>query len=403
MRENKHDIERLAWAILITAFLVFCSLVVGIPLSIRWYVLNATVPHEAVLTVVGSTVLVQYPRSPEPVGVVDSRQIREGSQIETPDETSRAVINFFDGSMAIVYGKSKVVIARMRSPRFSLSPRHNELKLNVKKGRVRVIVSPPEIRLLDFEVETPHTVAVFREGSYSVDVSEMITEIAVRDGKAIVGPMEELVTVFKGQRTLVAADKPPSPPIPAARNLVKNGDFKGPLLPSWQITTYQADPTAQEGEVRIVREGSRSAVLFRRRAENGIHTETGILQVIDKDVRDYEYLNLRLDVKLLYQSLWGAGEKSSEFPLMVRIDYQDVYGADRFWVHGFYFVDPIHGWPIINGEKIPPNVWYPYESGNLMEMLDRENIRPAYIKSIRIYASGWNYESMVSEVGLIVE
>ncbi|HDN80756.1 MAG TPA: hypothetical protein ENG33_09875, partial [Chloroflexi bacterium] len=359
----KQDIERLAWLILIASFFIFCCLAVGIPLSIRWYIINAPRPHEATLTVLGSAVLVREPRSPEPVGVIESRKIREGSTVETPDESSRAVVTFFDGSTIILYGKAEVKIAAMRSPRFSWSPKPNLIHINVRKGRVRVMVSPPTERPLTFEVETPHTIANFREGSYSVDVAEDVTEIAVRDGKAIVGPPEELVTVFKGHRTLVKAGEPPGPPLPAAQNLIENGDFKEPLSPSWQIITYQDNPEAQEGEVKVVEEGGHRAVLFRRRAEEGIHTETGILQVIDKDVWDYEYLNLRLDVKLIYQSLPGAGERSSEFPLMVRVDYRDVYGIDRFWVHGFYFVDPIQRWYIINGEKIPPNVWYPYESG----------------------------------------
>ncbi len=56
-------------------------------------------------------------------------------------------------------------------------------------------------------------------------------------------------------------------------------------------------------------------------------------------------------------------------------------------------------WPIINGEKIPPHIWYPYESPNLIELL--RDTRPARLNSIRIYASGWNYQSMVSEIGII--
>jgi len=74
-----------------------------------------------------------------------------------------------------------------------------------------------------------------------------------------------------------------------------------------------------------------------------------------------------MDVRLLYQSLAGGGILGSEYPLMVRIDYTDVYGKDQFWVHGFYFRDPVKGWPTINGEKIPPFVWWPYESPNLQE------------------------------------
>ena len=91
---------------------------------------------------------------------------------------------------------------------------------------------------------------------------------------------------------------------------------------------------------------------------------------------------------------------SSEFPIILRIDYKDQYGIDRFWTHGFYYQNESN-FPVQNGTDIPRYRWYPYETDNLMEELG--NLRPTWITSIRIYASGWNYQSMVSEVGLIVE
>lgn len=397
----RHNIERIAWFILITSFIIFCFLAVGIPLSIRWYVINATVAHNASVTVIGSAVFVRESPYAEPLGVAESRAIREGGLVETPDESSRAIITFFDGSIAVIYGRARVEVTKMRSPRFSLSPRPHQIVLKVEKGRVRLVVAAHQERALSFQVRTPHTFASFREGSYSVEVGEGSTEITVRDGKALVGPEEELVTLFKGQRTVVEEGKPPVPPLPAAHNLIKNGDFSEPLLPYWQVVLYKNDPGIQDGEVKVVEERGRKVLRFYRRGEDGIHTETGVLQMIEKDVRDYEYLNLRFDVKVVYQSLAGGGYLSSEFPLMVRLNYRDVYGFDRFWVHGFYIVepDPSLKWPILNGEKIPAGVWFPYESGNLMEIL--KDTRPAYITSIQIYASGWNYESYIAEVGLI--
>jgi len=61
-------------------------------------------------------------------------------------------------------------------------------------------------------------------------------------------------------------------------------------------------------------------------------------------------------------------------------------------------VDDLLVW---DADLIPQNVWYPYESGNLMELLG--DARPAYLTSIRIYASGWDYQSMVSNVELLAE
>lgn len=397
----KQNIERIAWLILITSFVIFCLLAVGIPLSIRWYIINAAVSHRASVTVIGSVIFVRESPYAEPLGVAESRIIREGTLVEAPDESSRAVITFFDGSIAVIYGKAKVEVTKMRSPRFRWSFKPHHISLKVDRGRVRLVVVAHQERPLYFQILTPHTFASLKEGSYSIEVSDRSTEITVRDGKALVGSEEDLVTLFEGQRTIIEENKPPAPPLPAAHNLIKNGDFKEPLLPYWQIILYKNDPNTQDGEVKIVEERGRKVLCLYRHGDDGIHTETGVLQLIEKDVRDYEYLNLRFDVKIVYQSLPGGGYLSSEFPLMVRINYRDVYGFDRFWVHGFYIVepDPSLKWPIYNGEKIPADVWFPYETGNLFEIL--KDTRPAYITSIQIYASGWNYESYVAEVGLI--
>ena len=106
-------------------------------------------------------------------------------------------------------------------------------------------------------------------------------------------------------------------------------------------------------------------------------------------------------MRLLRQTLRGAGEKSSEFPLRVEVAYTDIYGKDLTWGHGFYYRDPPPEWQVSGGVKIAPFSWYTYESPNLMELL--RDTRPARINSVRIYASGWNYEAMISEVGLFVE
>ena len=54
----------------------------------------------------------------------------------------------------------------------------------------------------------------------------------------------------------------------------------------------------------------------------------------------------------------------------------------------------------MNGEGIRCGVWYPYEESNLLEILEPS---PFYIRSVQIYASGWNYESLVAEIGVLVE
>lgn len=229
--------------------------------------------------------------------------------------------------------------------------------------------------------------------------------MVVRFGEATVEANDRGVMVVSGQRTVTLAGESPQLPVPAAQNLIANGNFVSPLGPSWEVDHFEATGEAVDGEAEIVTEGGRKAVFLSRMGSDGAHTEVGISQVINRDVLDFESLTLRLDVKLLYQSLSGGGYLSSEFPLMVRIDFKDIYGIDRFWIRGFYYqnVDayPIQPdtWGRPLGEQIPHALWYPYESDNLLTALG--DIRPARIHSIRVYASGWNYQTMVSEIGLV--
>jgi hypothetical protein len=147
--------------------------------------------------------------------------------------------------------------------------------------------------------------------------------------------------------------------------------------------------------------------LVRRETDDGTHSEVAIQQALDQDVRDYAELVVSADVRLDFQSLSGGGLLSSEFPVIVRLDYKDRWGSDKFWTHGFYHQNQ-DGYPIAldawgqpSGELIPQGVWYPFESDNLFELLGDN--RPAYLTGLTVYASGWNYDSLVSEIQVIVE
>jgi len=397
----KKNPERLAWIILFTAFATFCFLVVSIPLGIRWYVINAAQVHKTSLAAIRGTVVVQEPGTEGPSAVMDTKDdVPEGSIITT-DATSQAFLEFFENSTLHLYNKTQVIIQKTQSPRFGLSSKPNTISFEVTGGRVRIGVAPSTKSSLNFQVQTPHAAVELEEdGNYSVEVSSEEFQLTVRDGRAKVMAMGKAVELGQGERTTVEIGREPLGPLPAERDLIVNGDFKEPLTVGWTVYHEQIDPDEVSGKAEILIMGDRQAVRFWRMGKATNHGETGIVQVIDKDVRDFTSLELYISVRLLDQSLPGAGMLSSEFPVMVRLDYKDLYGNDTFWTHGFYFKDPIENWRIINGEKIPRFVWYPYESPNLMEELD---IKPALITSVRIYASGWDYQSMVSQVQLLAK
>ena len=397
----RNNPERLAWITLSIALVVFCFLLVSIPLGIRWYIINATQVHRTSLAAIGGTVQVQEPDVNVPFAVTNTKDdVVEGYKITT-DATSQAFLEFFEDSTLHLYNRTQVVIQETQSPRFRLSSKPNTIFLQVTGGRIRIGLAPSMKASLNFQVQTPHAaVELDEDGSYSVEVSSEEFHLTVRDGQAKVTAMGRMVELGRGERTTVEIGREPLGPLPAERDLIVNGDFKEPLTVGWEVYHTQDNPEEVGGKAEIITFGDRQAVRFWRMGKASGHGETRIIQVIDKDVRDFTSLALHISVRLLEQSVPGGGTLSSEFPIIVRLDYKDINGNDNFWTRGFYFKDPIENWPILDGEKIPRFVWYPYESPNLMEKLD---VKPALITSVRIYASGWDYQSMASQVQLLAK
>ncbi|MBM4464013.1 MAG: FecR domain-containing protein [Chloroflexi bacterium] len=393
--------ERVAWIILSIAFVAFCFLAVSIPLGIRWYIINATQVHKTSLAAIRGTVQVQEPDVNKPFAFTGSKDdVPEGSIITT-DATSQAFLEFFEDSTLQLYNNSQVIIQKTQSPRFDLSPRPDTIALEVTGGRVRIGVAPSMQSDLHFQVQSPHVAVELKEdGSYSIEVTSEESQLTVSRGQAKVTAMGKTVELGRGERTTVEIGREPLGPLPPERNLIVNGDFRESLEKGWFPYSDRDDPNEAHGRVEIVTSGARQAVLFQRLGGNIYRGDTGIIQAINRDVRDYRVVELRLSVMLLYQSLSGGGVLHSEYPIMVRLDYKDAYGNPNHWVQGFYYENPAN-YPISDGLEIPRNVWYSYESGNLMEILG--DVKPADLTSIRIYASGHDYQSMVTEVELLAK
>lgn len=403
--------ERLAWIVLLTAFAIFCVLAVTVPLGVRSYLINAAKPLAAELRLNQGTALVSLRNQEDPLAVVDARSLEPGAQISMA-EGAQATLRFAlaaEGDAAELatvqlYPGAQVTLVEASRPRFNLSPNPYRLVLRLERGRIRLNPAPQAegLRPLQVAVETPHAVARLAAGSYALEADDTRTLVANRFGLATVAAAGVELTLGEELRTEVVAGQPPSPPVPLAENLIADGRFEGPLgPPNWLVSFY---PTADTSgaQVTTVETGGRQAVRFSRINQPPTHTEAAITQVLNRSVQDYEYLNLQMDVLVRWQSLPGAGEQSSEFPVMFWLDYIDIYGNHQFWTHGFYYRDPPPQWVVTGGTKIAQGVWYAFESGNLLERLPMEGRPlPARINWLKIYASGHNFDSLVTEVRLV--
>ncbi|MDY6877632.1 MAG: hypothetical protein SWK90_15730 [Chloroflexota bacterium] len=408
MRKNT---ERVAWIVLLTSFFACIGLAVAVPLSIRWYILNASIKQNVTIEVQRPPLSVTLPGLSEPVAIAEDRDnILERTTVVTEEATDGRIVMYAPQAddPAIIatvrlYYNTEVVLSSARSPRFPASRLPHRVALEIEAGRVRINVSNDDGRSTIVEVHTHHGTATLTEGSYEVKVNEVTTEVTVRDGQTeVVNNAGHVMPLGQAERA-ITDDEQIAGPLPAARNLIVNGDFEDPLEKGWTSYSEQTDPEQPPGSVNPITDAGREAVNFYCSGNN--HTEVGIRQEINYDVRDFTSLELLLDTRIIYQNILGfggCGYLSSECPIIVLIDYKDIYGTDRQWRHGFYTGEPDPEWPLYPWtEQIPLGNWRTYETGNLMDEL--ADASPATIKSITIYASGHSFNVIVTAVELWVQ
>lgn len=414
--------ERLAWLVLFGAFFTCISLTLLVPILGFQFVRYSTVPVNALLQAAPlradqvAPVRVTLPSVALPLAVIEPTSIDENSRVETDTtDNSRAFMTFFDNSTATIYKNSLLVLNELRRPQFGMSEQPNSIVVEQAHGVVRYGVASPlsfsaggGVRPTQFLVRTPHFDAWLHPGSYALDVTDNVSQISVREGSAAIrsrdGSRELLVG--QGQRVIADRNKPLADPIPAAQDLIVNGEFTGDVDCSpnangpWRCYSDQGgDGGDVNGSAGVVMKGDRRAIQIRREGSNQNSARTGIIQMIDRDVSDYRSLTLSADVRVEGHNLSGGGYLSSEYPLILRIKYRDIDGNEREYLRGFYSQNDTNN-PTANGELLPQGQWIPIDSSNLLASLP---IKPFHILSIEIYASGWDYESYVSNVRLKAE
>ncbi len=406
--------ERLAWVVLLSSFFICVSLAVMTPLTARWTIRHAQAVHHVSLQVQRGPLSVVRGGQGRPVSVAeDSDDVLEGSRIRAPNASSgRLLIHPSDskGTTPIVtvqlYDETEIVLSSARSPRFAASPLPHQITLEMEAGRVRINVFGESARPTTVAVHTTHGSVMLKEGSYEVKINS-VTETTVRYGQAeMTNKADETLMLGPGERALLGTISIDGP-LSAARNLVENGNFEEPLDTGWEVYSEQADPKQPPGEATITVASfgneERRVVEFYRNAPN--HAEVGIRQEIGYDVRDFSSLELHMAVRIVSENILGfggCGMEGSECPIIVRLDYKDIHGNDREWLHGVYVGQPADGWWIHGWhERVQPGTWQPYNSGNLMEEL--AETPPASIKGITIYASGHSFHAMVTEVELMAQ
>ncbi len=424
MRKNP---ERVTWFVLVTSFIIFCAIVVSVPLGVRAYLYNTTEIMPTTATSIRGTVLAKPLRDDQPLPLTRGTSLDlDKLTIITTDDTSQATLSFFEGSDVTLYNNTLLILHAAYRPRFSISPNSALVSLEIVRGRIRINVAPPNGSPRRFAVQTPYAAVDLQAGSFAVEANNRQTFITAREGTAYVTANRQTIAVAEGEMTLVETGKPPAPPISAEQNLLVNGNFNRGFTTMWEpaiyvpsdhltgtITITGADLWSKAdvinhitSTIEAVPVGRRTVIKLSSEGTDNIHTEAGIRQAVNKDVQDFRSLRVNAFIRLNYQSLLGGGQLGTEFPIMLEIGYRDVEGNDRIWYHGFYYDPPpssyiLYDTPDNSSESISHFLWYPYESENLLARSGPD--KPTFIKYIRIYASGWIYDAMITDVKLLAE
>ncbi len=401
MRNNP---ERFAWTVLWLSFLTFCILAVGIPTAIRSYLDNATSSQEVGLEILKGTVLLQERGAKYEVnaaGRVDNGSgklvVAEGDSFRTV-EGSEAMLWLFDGSNVHLWPDTAIGVEQVRSTRYNSS--RASIVLNQIQGRMRLEVAIPPTKSRHFEVVTPDTNTVLREGSYSIDRTGGLTEIVTHQGSATVTGAGRSVELLQRERTEVRPGGIPRDPMSAVRDIVRNGDFSEQLN-GWQIAD-RSEPVGEQipGTARVEVQDGRNVVAFLREGAKK-HWEKYLFQPLEKDITDFSSVKLNLDLKVANQSLSGGGFLGSEYPLLLRLKYRDVYNSETVYVRGFFYQNA-DGNPTNDGQQVPQNEWQTYEV-DVFNPEGRLIPRPAYLVWLEIAASGHSFESYVTNIRLIAQ
>ena len=439
--------ERIAWMVLITSFLIFCSLCAVTSIGLQYFLFQSRASIQTVFQPGRGTPGVRDGNSAERT-VRNNQDLRRGAFVRTDmtDDSSQASLLFVDTSnddqlIAVVTlkGDTSLLLEESSRPRFNWNSSAYDIELTEVAGEIEIIVAEGLVRNLQMDIwmEDGTRVIIRESGTYIIETSELENRIANRQGgDLIIIPNDSDVgrSLTMGNQATIQIGSFDVEYSPYLTNLLANSQLRILVesesvsadnqlvqLPAtgWGCTHISDVDSSPRGLYGVgVAPDSRTAFHFLRLGGATTHGETGCEQnVADsmRDISDYNFLEMRATLYIDLQSVPACGIEATECPLMLQIDYTSDDGGNRVWRHGIY-AEPSPSDPLRcdtcleNHVRIYRDAWYTYESGNLFQILtiieqDESGadivIRPRDITQVRIYASGHEYDVYVSEVSLL--
>ncbi len=428
--------DRLAWLVLLIGFAMFCLLTVSAALAIYGYLFRSTVAIPAVLHVAQGTVGITGSDFVETVERGNEDLTNTATSIST-DSLSQATIQFHDiptpeeepGSLlaaVTLQHNTFVTFERASRPRFDWSLNPYQLRLSDLKGEIDVLLTGVAQTSILLHVETEQGIAIELEndGRYRISASEDEVRVFNLVGKAsayFVDDMNTRELAPRGQELVFRLGNRSVNKRSEIHNVLSDSSFSlndnGGLFPtstalpqSWGCLAAQDDFPI--GSVSLEEFDGRFGMRLRRLDNATSHGDVKCTQLFGDeglDVSEYDSIKVVVTFYLNYQSLSQCGTLGSECPLMLRIDYKDHLPVPRVWIRGFHYEKEVITDYFTrcsscsqDHQNINKRVWYTFESENLLSLIDVDD-HPKLLESMQFYASGHQFDTVVSEILLLLE
>ena len=427
--------ERMAWSVLLVAFAMFCILTFSTALGIYSFLFESTVSISTTLRVAVGTVGITGSDLIEAVEREQEDLTNQTTSIST-DSQSQATIQFWDKlgqedipppivAAVTLQRNTFVTFNRAVAPRFEWSNNPYDIQLSKLTGQLDILVTGVEDNTFIMRIDTEQGMIINlnRNGRYSIIATDDEVSLLNLEGEAVVFFADDFTNnrlVPEGQEVIIRLGNRSIELKKATDNILTNGAFslqpvmhdsEGiPVLPpGWGCRVNQDE--LPRGESTIGEFDGRVGIRLKRLSNATSHGEVGCVQpfgVDGLDVKDYDSIKIVSTFYLNYQSLSKCGTVGSECPLMLLVTYDDRLGNTLSWYKGFYYDELLSNeYPARcssctqDHQNINEKVWFTYESDNLYNLID-ESLRPARIRSIEFYASGHQFDTIVSNMMILV-
>lgn len=422
--------ERVAWSVLLLSFGVFCILCAGITIGLQYFFFQSSIPMGVILQVGRNTARIIQNNGTEQAEI-NQREIGAGVIVVTDENEIRAQSNLVfssttsDDIIALVTlkGGTSVEVARAVRPRFSWSTTDYSIHLTDVVGQLDIRVSDNLSRQLDFNITTINNTEIRLQpgGHYELTVDENKVELkTVKENAIVITPGRTAASsVPEGyieQFNVTTGEFTRSEP--TFVNLVQNSDLTADItddgtveIAHWTCEN-RSDDNGTFGQIvaknspqglpslELVRSGSLGVSGATECIQEFTETQYGV------DVRDYNYLSVRVTLFVQYQSLSRCGTLATECPLMLRLNFFPEDGVERRWIHGIYARnDPASDYPVWCDScreahvSIYSGSTYIYESSNLFSLFPGAEA-PEYLSELYFYASGHEYDVYVTDIAI---